>query len=112
LVIAGAVVFGSVYALNLMVAGGSALFGGPKRENWLVVPGVGPLVTMAQTADPGGNVLLAVDALAELSGIAMVTYWLAKPTPTRVESEAGSSFFTVTPMIGAGHAGALVVGAF
>jgi hypothetical protein len=111
LVIAGAVLFGSLYTVNLMGAAGNAVFGRPNQENWLVVPGVGPLVVMAQTTNAPGNVLLAADALVQLGAIAMFAYGLAAPVPAIVRDE-GAPSLAVMPMLGGGRAGLGVVGRF
>jgi hypothetical protein len=111
LVSGGAVLFSVSYAISLIGAGGNFALGGPRRENWLLLPGLGPLVLMAETTNPVGNVLLALDALAELGGIAMITYGLAAPSTEPVSDDATPSV-AVTPMLGPGWTGVGVAARF
>jgi hypothetical protein len=111
LVIAGGVLFGSLYTVNLMGVAGNAVFGRAKQENWLAFPGIGPLVVMAQTTNAPGNVLLAADAVIQLSAIAMFVYGLAAPVPAIVRDE-GAPSLAVVPMLGGGRAGLGVLGRF
>jgi hypothetical protein len=111
LVIAGAVLFGSLYAVNLTGVAGNAVFGRARQENWLALPGVGPLVVMAQTTNAPGNLLLAADALVQLSAIAMFVYGLAAQVPAIARDE-GAPSLAVMPMLGGGRAGVGVVGRF
>ena len=110
-VLAGSLLLGISSAINLIGVGGNALLAGPSRENWLLVPGVGPLVLMAETTNAPGNVALAMDALAAFGGIAMMTYGLASPIATLVRDESVPAF-AFTPMVGIGSAGAYLVGQF
>jgi hypothetical protein len=111
LVAAGAILLASTYAVNITGVIGNAVGGGPSTENWLLAPGVGPLILMAQTTSALGNVFLAADALAQLSGVAMIVYGLAAPVPALVRDERGLSV-TVLPLLGAGRSGVGLVGSF
>ncbi len=111
LVTGGAVLFGVTYALNLLGVAGTAILGGPRRENWLLAPGIGPFILMTQTTNAVGNVFLALDTFAEVSGIAMVAYGLASPVTVLVPNEPAWGL-GVRPMLGAGRTGVALVGQF
>jgi hypothetical protein len=110
LVTGGGVLFGVSTAISVLGATGSLLVAGPHRESWLFLPGFGPLALMTQTTNVLGNVLLAADALAELGGIAMLTYGLASRTTVLVRNDVVALRFFVAPKIGAGQTGLSVIG--
>jgi hypothetical protein len=110
LVTGGAWLFGVSTAISVLGAAGSLVIGGPPRESWLFLPGFGPLGLMTQTTNVLGNVLLATDALAQLGGIAMLTYGLASRTTVLVRKDAVAFRFAIAPKIGAGQTGIAVMG--
>jgi hypothetical protein len=110
LVTGGEWLFGVSTAISVVGATGSLLFAAPPRESWLFVPGFGPLALMTQTTNVLGNVLLATDALAQLGGIAMLTYGLASRTTILVRKDSVAFRFAVAPKIGAGQTGIAVIG--
>lgn len=112
LVVWGAVLFGSVYGTGIIGVGGNAFGGGPGRESWLLLPGIGPLVLMAQTTNPAGDVGLAVDALAQLSGVAMFVYGVAAPKDVLVYHVGSGVSLSLAPVLGTGRSGLGLVGQF
>jgi hypothetical protein len=109
LVTGGSLLLGIPYSLGLTGDAVNTLGNGPKRYNWLLLPGGGPLVLMAETTNAPGNIILALDAVAQISGIAMLSYAIASPVPVAEESTPTVSFI---PLLGGGRAGIGVVGRF
>jgi hypothetical protein len=99
------------YALGVTGVAGNAALGGAERENWLLLPGVGPLILMAETTRVAGNVFLALDALAQLGGVAAIAYGITSPTTVLVRDRPALTFL-VTPLAGPGGTGVGVVGSF
>ncbi len=110
-VLAGTLLLAIPYGVSFTGAVGNELVRGPSRENWLFLPGAGPVVLMAQTGNPPGNIVLALDGLAQLAGIAMIAYGVASPGPVLLRESTRASFL-VTPMLGGGRSGAAIVGRF
>ena len=67
---------------------------------------------MVNTANPLGNVVLGADALAQLSGIAILSYGLAVRTPSARDHAASRAALSVAPLVGGGRTGVSLVGRF
>jgi hypothetical protein len=81
------------------------------RGTALLVPIAGPWIQIAQTSSATGNVVLASDALGQLTGVAMITLGYVFRQDTFVP-EGFLSRLTVTPVLGGGRTGMGVAGAF
>jgi hypothetical protein len=112
--VAGTLCLAIPYGLSLTGAAGDDVMGGPKHENWLALPGFGPIVLMAETTAPAGNVVLGVDGLLQLGGVAMIVYGgiLRAREGAAGGTDDSKLRFTVMPMTGAGRSGAMIVGTF
>lgn len=99
------------YGLGFTGVAGNALLGGPGRESWLLLPGFGSVVLMAETTNSVGNVVLAADTLLQLSGVAMITYGLAAPAVGE-SGDAAAPTVSFVPIVGSGRTGVGLVGTF
>jgi hypothetical protein len=119
LVKGGAALFGAAYGVSLLGVAfeNLACTRGPcvsvDHDDALAIPGVGPFVQMVWTTNPLGNVLLALDGLAQASGIAMITIGLVlKPEITISDAAAEAPRFALLPIVGPGRFGAGLGGTF
>jgi len=111
LVIAGASVFGAVYLANVVMVAYAGLGGidpgpGPK---WLYVPFAGPFVAIAEFEELPAEVgvLLAVDGLAQVGGLATFIAGLATKEKVLVRDDSATGTrIEVRPIFGPGAAGA------
>jgi hypothetical protein len=111
---AGALLFGLTYAANFAAASvcfAASCGGTPAHEAWLYAPGFGPLVQFERTLFAPSDIVLGLDALAQLSGIAMLTYGLVTNARSS-DNDSARLPFTLAPLAGAGRAGMSVVGRF
>jgi len=113
-ILAGGIVLLTVpYAFSVTGAVGNGLLKGPDRYGWLALPGAGPLILMAETTSPAGNVVLAGDALAQAAGIGLIAYDVLHPRRVDVADDtAEAPRVTLTPILAAGRAGVGVAGTF
>jgi hypothetical protein len=81
------------------------------EERALAIPGVGPFVQMVWTTNPIGNVVLALDGLAQMGGIAMLTIGLVMKQEAPAK-EADAPRFTFVPLVGSGRYGMGLGGTF
>jgi hypothetical protein len=95
MIIGGAVMFGSLYLIDILVAAGGsdcansgACSSNPFTAMW--VPAVGPFLQMASNSSSVGNVFYAIDGLAQCAGIAMFIYGVAAPRTVLVRNDLGS----------------------
>lgn len=115
LVVGGAVTFGSLYLLSLLVAAGGADLnrGGTNPVAALYVPALGPFIQMASTESSTGKVFLAIDGLAQTAGAIMFVVGLASPRTVLLRNDlAQKPKVMATPIVGKGMTGAGVVGTF
>jgi len=99
------------YGLSLTGAVGSTFIGHTSHEDWLALPGVGPVPLIVETSNPVGNVVLSLDALAQLGGIAMIVYGGVLRSTRSHEARAPLPV-TLAPLLGSGRSGVVVVGEF
>jgi hypothetical protein len=100
MIVGGAVLFGSLYLLSILVAAGNA-DSNPGQSNGdasLYVPVAGPFLQIASTSSSLGNVVLAVDGLAQAAGIAMFIYGIAAPRTFLVRNDLGITTPMLVPM--------------
>lgn len=124
LVIGGAVTFGALYILTIIVAGvadsfaRSELDSDPNQDRWvpLFIPAVGPFITIGTVeASPGGAVPLVLDGLGQCAGLAMFIAGLAAQQTVlrRVASdEEPAPTISFTPMIAQDRTGLGLTGTF
>jgi hypothetical protein len=116
LVIAGGVIFGTMYFFSALAAAVGSDSAGPGQGNpeaALWIPGVGPFIQMTSTSSATGNVFLALDGLCQAGGLAMAIYGLAAPKTVLVRNDLGGLHLTPMPMtFGRNGEGLGVVGTF
>jgi hypothetical protein len=96
LIVGGAVTFGVVYLINVMVAAiyqdTDKAFGGTgSRLTPLYAPIVGPFIQMGSTSSATGNVFLVLDGLAQAGGLAMLIAGIAAPKTVLVRNDLGKN---------------------
>jgi hypothetical protein len=100
MIVAGAVTFGSLYFLSLLVASvGSDTSNGSGSSNpvaSLYVPGVGPFIQMTNSSSATANLFLAIDGIAQVGGIAMLVYGITSPRTVLIRNDLAQTI--VTPM--------------
>jgi hypothetical protein len=128
LVIAGTIVLAVPYGLGLAVAGGQNF---PNSSGWLIVPGVGPWLTLLSRHKSGGctsdssgfsncvdeglddttRTFLIIDGLMQTGGAVMLIAGLAAPKKVIARDFVGSLHFTPSPIGRTGYGG-FVTGSF
>jgi hypothetical protein len=122
LVVAGSVLFGSVYLTTLLAAplgnvGEASCAGGvcsavSRPAKLLILPVAGPFTLLGAT-DETGAVFLVLDGVLQAGGVAMLAAGLAVPKTMLVQSDAHNVTWMPAPMtFGARSAGLGVIGAF
>ncbi len=117
-IIGGAVTFGSLYLISLFVAAGGADSTDPGQSNpeaamW--IPVVGPFIQMARTDSATGNLVLAIDGLAQTAGVAMLAYGIFSPAKVLIRNDlAGKNTLNVqlTPIVSKSMSGWGLSGTF
>lgn len=94
LVVGGAVTFGVMYLLSVLV--GAAISDTNKafnnnRDNgdFLYVPVAGPFLQMTKTESSSGNVTLAIDGIAQAAGATMLIVGITSPKTVLVRNDLG-----------------------
>lgn len=82
-IIAGAVTFGVLYFLNVLIAAGATDAANASHSsssvNGLYVPVIGPFITMTQTSSATANVFLVLDGAGQAAGAVLLLYGLTSP---------------------------------
>jgi hypothetical protein len=118
LVITGAVLFGAAYLWSATYAMLPGLVGGEgsSQAPYLFVPVVGPFLQMGKSGNTtAGNCWLALDATAQVGGVAMFVVGLAVPKTVLVRDDYGSRRgfeLALSPMLGPGLGGMGAMGTF
>ena len=118
MVIGGAVTFGSLYLISLFVAAAgsdSTETGESNPEAAMWIPVAGPFIQMGRTDSATGNLVLAVDGLAQAAGVSMFIYGLASPAKVLIRNDlAGQNALklSIAPILSKGMSGAGLVGTF
>jgi hypothetical protein len=126
LVIGGAVLFGTTYLLSALTASVAisadsadcnGCSGNSSGLGTLLIPGVGPFVTMAHSGNTAlGNFWLAFDGIAQVGGITMFAIGIASPKTVLVRNDLGSNssgfHLALSPIIAPGRQGMGVIGTF
>jgi hypothetical protein len=94
-VISGAIVAGVPYVLGIVIAGGGNFGNG---SDWLVVPGVGPWLTLYTRKDDCGleacdrfiRTYLILDGIMQDVGLALLIWGIASPTTRLVRADLAS----------------------
>jgi hypothetical protein len=98
------------YSLSVTVALFSDILPGfGSNENALLVPVAGPFVQMARTQGAAGNVVLALDGLGQLGGVALISMGYLFPQEVFFRDAAR---LTIAPLVGGGQRGLAVLGTF
>jgi hypothetical protein len=113
LTMAGTWMLVGAYSLAATVATACALVkcSGSESGAELLIPALGPFVIMARTENVPGNVVLAMDGLAQLGGVAMITAGYVFRREVFVV-DAAPPHVTIAPLLGTGQRGIGVVGVF
>ena len=116
LVVGGAVTFGCLYLISLLIA--AANTDAAKADNRsseadaLYIPAIGPFVQMARTSSATANVFLALDGIAQAGGIAMFVAGISMPKTVLVRDASTSPTLHLAPLVGRGSTGLAVMGTF
>ena len=98
MIIGGAVLFGSLFLIDLLVAAGGA-DSGNNQYTAMYVPAAGPFLQMATSGTSNvGSLFLAIDGLAQCAGIAMLIYGIAAPRTILVRNDLGMTMPMLVPM--------------
>jgi hypothetical protein len=126
LVVGGAVTFGCLYMLSVLTAAivsdahrstvaysssGSSTRTSSDNADFLYVPVAGPFLQMTKTISSTGNVMLAIDGIAQAAGATMLIVGLTSPKTVLVRNDLGE--VRLTPMkVGERGSGLGLVGTF
>lgn len=118
LVVGGAVTFGVLYLLSVLVGAAisdtnKTLGNNSSRDNgdFLYVPVAGPFLQMTKTDSSSGNVTLAIDGLAQAAGATMLIVGITSPKTVLVRNDLAEVH--VMPMrMGTNGGGLGLVGTF
>ncbi len=101
MIVAGAVTFGTLYLISLLVASaGSDVANAGGTTNpvaSLYIPAIGPFIQMTNSSTATGNVFLAIDGIAQSAGLAMLIYGITSPRTVLVRNDLATQL-VVTPM--------------
>jgi hypothetical protein len=110
LIVAGAVLFGSLYTLSALTAASVDDAGsGPAQP--LYIPVVGPFFQMTNTTTETGKVIDVIDGLSQTAGLVMLMVGLTQAREALVRDRPAPSAVPV-PYVSQGGAGLRVVGTF
>jgi hypothetical protein len=116
-VIGGAVTFGVLYFISVLIAAvGTDEANRTHTSNsvaGLYVPVVGPFIAMTQSSTAVGNVFLALDGLAQAGGAALLIYGITSPQTVLARSDNGRPLLLPQPiLLGKSGGGLGLVGVF
>jgi hypothetical protein len=116
-IVAGAVTFGSLYMISLLLAAGSTDSANQlqqtNHESGLYVPVVGPFITMTQTSTTSGNMALLLDGLGQTAGAVLLIWGLTSPQTLLIRNDYTRPVILPQPMmVGKSGYGVGVVGVF
>ncbi|HVH47714.1 MAG TPA: hypothetical protein VM925_35505 [Labilithrix sp.] len=111
LVIAGSIVFGTMYFFSALGASVDADSHNPSAQA-LWVPAVGPFIQMASTDSATGKFFLAIDGIGQSGGLFMLVYGLTSPKTVLVRNDLAKTNVRVLPMAGPGTSGLQLAGSF
>jgi hypothetical protein len=117
-VIGGAVTFGVLYFISVLIAAvGSDTATATHSNNpvaGLFVPVVGPFITMTQSSSATADVFLAIDGAAQAAGAILLVYGLTSPQTVLVRDAKLSAppLFARPLLLGKDGAGLGAVGSF
>jgi hypothetical protein len=109
LVIAGSIVFGTLYFFTAVAAGIDADQGDGEAQS-LWIPAVGPFLQAAKTDNGGADSLLILDGLGQSAGLFMLIYGLAASRTILVRNDVAK--LHVVPMTGRNTSGLMLGGTF
>jgi hypothetical protein len=112
-VIAGSILFGVTYLISAWTAavGDDVADGGENEARWMVIPVLGPFLTMGETNSSAAQYMLALMGGAQAVGATLLITGLLYPKSVLVRNDLASA--TVVPMtIGMDGSGLGLVGRF
>jgi hypothetical protein len=115
LVVGGAVLFGTTYLISALTGAAGSDLSNCGCYGALFVPGVGPFIELGQSTTATGSLLLVLDGVSQLGGIAMFIAGFAAPRTVLVRDDYGSSqgfHIALAPIVAPGRSGMGVVGTF
>jgi hypothetical protein len=116
LVVGGAVTFGVLYFISLLVAAANTDAAKTDHRSSetdaLYIPAIGPFVQMARTSWATANVFLALDGLAQAGGIAMFVAGISMPKTVLVRDASPAPTLHLAPLVARGSTGLAVLGTF
>lgn len=94
LVVGGAVTFGVMYLLSVLVGAAisdtnRAFNNNKENGDFLYVPVAGPFLQMTKTESSSGNVTLAIDGIAQAAGATMLIVGITSPKTVLVRNDLG-----------------------
>src|ERR1700690_4450790 len=102
-IVAGAVTFGSLYLISLLVAAGSTDTANQLQqsnpESGLYVPVVGPFIAMTQTSSTAGNMALLIDGLGQATGAVLFVWGLTSPQTLLIRNDYARPRLMPRPMV-------------
>jgi hypothetical protein len=102
-IIAGAVTFGILYLISVLVAAGGTDDANRNHTGnslaGLYVPVVGPFITMTQNSSAVGNVVLVLDGAGQAAGAVLLLYGLVAPQTVLVRDDYGRPKLLPQPML-------------
>ena len=116
LIVGGAVTFGVLYFLSLLVAAGNTDYANrnntTSQTDALYIPAIGPFVQMTKSSATA-NVFLAIDGIAQTGGLIMLVGGIAAPKTVLVRDEAmRTPRLMASPIFGPRMQGMGIVGTF
>lgn len=117
LVVGGAVTFGCLYLITLLVAAGNTDAANKDHTSSttdaLYIPAIGPFIQMTKSGSATANVFLLVDGVAQTAGVAMFVAGLTWPKTVLVrDGSTGAPKLAAVPLVGPGMSGAGLLGTF
>jgi hypothetical protein len=116
-IVAGAVVFGTLYLFSSAAAAAgadSAQHGGSNEVGALWIPVAGPFIQMGQTDSALGKYMLAIDGIGQAAGAALLAWGLTSPKTVLVRNDLTGWRPTIraTPIVTASTTGVGLTGTF
>jgi hypothetical protein len=111
-IIGGSILFGITYTTTVLVAAGLR-DSGNTSYGWLYLPGIGPLIDLANSGSATASTFLVLDGLAQSAGLALLIWGLTSPSPVLVRNQIDAPRVMPAPILFAhGGSGFGLVGMF
>ena len=86
-IIAGAVVFGILYVISVLVAGVDQDVSGGKSGAWLYAPVIGPFATIPESSSSTGTSFLVLDGVGQAAGAVLLVWGISSPQTVLVRDD-------------------------